>query len=99
MTLAANGQEALEAVARGRFDAILMDISLPGMDGLEATRRIRALSSSGGRSVPIIAMSAHVFTSEIDTHLRAGMDAFIGKPMSPESLRAVLCSGAGGRRR
>jgi len=90
VTLAADGREALEAVDRDRYDVILMDISLPGMDGVEATRRIRALADPQKRAVPIIAMSAHVFTSEIDEHLRAGMNAFIGKPMSPQGLEDVL---------
>ena len=90
VTLAADGRQGVAAVEAGDFDAVLMDNSLPGMDGMEATRRIRALADAGKRRVPIIAMSAHVFTSEIDAHLRAGMDAFIGKPMSPERLEQVL---------
>ncbi len=90
VTLAADGRQALQAVEQAHFDAVLMDISLPGMDGLEAARRIRALPDAEKRAVPIIAMSAHVFTCEIDEHLQAGMDAFIGKPMSPERLEAVL---------
>ncbi len=99
VSLACDGHEALAAAERERFDAVLMDISLPGMDGVEATRRIRALADAEKRAVPIIAMSAHVFTSEIDEHLRAGMNAFIGKPMSPERLEAVLAevlTGGGG---
>ncbi len=100
-TLASDGQEAIDAVEAEDFDAVLMDISLPGMDGLEATRRIRAMGEPSKRKVPIIAMSAHVFTSEIDEHLRAGMDAFIGKPISPERLGEILARvllGAGGTR-
>ena len=100
VTLASNGEQALRAVEREAFDAVLMDISLPDMDGLEVTRRIRALPQADKRGVPIVAMSAHVFTSEIDAHLQAGMDAFIGKPMSPERLEDVLyqvLSGARGR--
>ena len=99
VSLASDGREALQAVERNRFDAILMDISLPGMDGVEATQRIRALRDPERRSVPIIAMSAHVFSSEIDEHLQAGMNAFIGKPMSPQGLERVLVevlTGSGG---
>ncbi len=90
VTLACDGRAALEAVEEDRYDVVLMDISLPGMDGIEATRRIRALPDPVKRAVPIIAMSAHVFTSEIDEHLQAGMNAFIGKPMSPQRLEGVL---------
>ncbi len=60
------------------------------MDGIDATKCIRALPDPDKRAVPIIAMSAHVFSSEIDDHLKAGMNAFIGKPMSPDRLEDVL---------
>ncbi|RMF85518.1 MAG: TMAO reductase system sensor histidine kinase/response regulator TorS [Planctomycetota bacterium] len=90
VTIAPDGREALEAVQRHDFDLVLMDISLPGMDGIEATRRIRGLSDPTKRAVPIIAVSAHVFTSEIDAHLKAGMNAFVGKPFSPDRLAAAI---------
>ena len=67
-----------------------MDISLPGIDGIEATRRIRGLADPKTRQTPIIAMSAHVFQNEIAQHLDAGMDAFVGKPVSPERLAEAL---------
>ena len=90
VTMAKDGLEALDAVSAGNFDAVLMDISLPGMDGIEATGRIRTLADTDKRHIPIIAISAHVFSSEIDQHLSAGMNGFIGKPVSPERLSAVL---------
>jgi two-component system sensor histidine kinase TorS len=90
VTLAEDGRQAVDAVKREHFDAVLMDISMPDMDGMDATRCIRALHDPDKRAVPIIAMSAHVFSSEIDDHLKAGMDAFIGKPISPEQLEHVL---------
>ena len=90
VTLAEDGHAALEALEARSFDVVLMDISLPGMSGMEATHRIRELADPAKRALPIIAMSAHVFASEIDDHLRAGMDAFIGKPMSPDQLQVVL---------
>ena len=74
----------------GRFDVVLMDISLPGIDGVEATRRIRNLDRSTASELPIIAMSAHVFQNEIADVLDAGMDAFVGKPVSPERLAEAL---------
>src|SRR5690606_24757052 len=76
---------------------ILMDISLPGMDGLEATRRIRSLEHPQRRRVPIIAMSAHVFQDEVERHLAAGMNAFLGKPFFPEQLAAAIAAVLAGR--
>jgi two-component system, OmpR family, sensor histidine kinase TorS len=90
VSVASDGAQAIEAVERGDFDAVLMDISMPRMSGIEATRRIRALPDAGKSQVPIIAMSAHVFRTEIDEHLKAGMNAFIGKPISPAGLERVL---------
>jgi len=80
------GEAAVDAVTSGGFDAVLMDVSLPDIDGLEATRRIRNLDDAERRAIPIIAMSAHVFSSEINEHLAAGMDAFVGKPIAPARL-------------
>ncbi len=85
-----SGEEALATIAADEFDLVLMDISLPGIDGVETTRRIRALSNSKSHATPIIAMSAHVFQSEVDQHLNAGMNAFIGKPISPERLAEAI---------
>jgi len=72
------GEAAVDAVAEGDYNVVLMDISLPGIDGVEATRLIRGLQDPGKRDVPIIAMSAHVFRGEIAHHLDQGMDAFVG---------------------
>ena len=84
-----NGQEALELLPREQFDAIFMDISLPGMSGLEATRRIRALGGST-RNIPIVATTAHVMPGDRDTFLAADMDAYLAKPLAMEELKAVL---------
>ena len=86
---AGDGESAVARAAETAFDAVLMDISLPGIDGVEAARRIRALKGAAAQ-VPIIAMSAHVFHNEIARHLDAGMDAFVGKPISPERLSEAL---------
>ena len=88
--LAGTAEAGLDLLESEAFDLVLMDISLPGIDGLEATRRIRAHPDSGLRGLPIIAMSAHVFDSEVAEHLEAGMEAFIGKPLSPERLAKVI---------
>ena len=94
VSLVTTGEAALEAVAGaaavGGFDLIIMDISLPGISGLEAARRIREEEAGGGGRVPIIAMSAHVFRDEIAQHLEVGMDAFVGKPVSPEGLAEAM---------
>ena len=84
------GEAAVQTVQKQQIDVVLMDISLPGIDGVEATRRIRNLDRSACRELPIIAMSAHVFQNEIAHVLDAGMDAFVGKPVSPERLAEAL---------
>ena len=85
-----SGEAAVETVRSQPVDVVLMDISLPGIDGVEATRRIRNLDRSAAHELPIIAMSAHVFQNEIAHVLDAGMDAFVGKPVSPERLAEAL---------
>ena len=89
-TVVGTGEAAVQAVGERAFDVVLMDISLPGIDGVEATRRIRNLDRSAHRELPIIAMSAHVFQNEIAHVLDAGMNAFVGKPVSPERLAEAL---------
>ncbi|WP_449241883.1 PAS domain S-box protein [Desulfovibrio sp.] len=88
---AANGQEALEALAGERFDCVLMDVQMPVMDGLEATRRIRA---SGGEAfdpeVPVVALTAYAMPSDRELFLQAGMDDYVSKPVDMEHLRRVL---------
>ena len=88
--LAATGEDAVAQITEAKFDVVLMDISLPGIDGVEAARRIRSLSDKTRSSVPIIAMSAHVFHNEITQVLDAGMDAFVGKPVVPERLSEAI---------
>ncbi|MBK8957315.1 MAG: PAS domain S-box protein [Proteobacteria bacterium] len=86
--LAGNGQEALDKVAAQRFDLILMDMHMPVMDGLEATRRLRA--SAQGRDVPILAMTANAFAEDRQRCLDAGMNDHLAKPVDPSRLFAVL---------
>jgi signal transduction histidine kinase/DNA-binding response OmpR family regulator len=87
--VAANGVEAVQAVHARNFDVILMDMQMPEMDGLEATRRIRQLGAMG-RAVPIIAMTANAMQEDRRRCLEAGMNDFVAKPIdSAELLRKI----------
>ena len=89
--VAENGKEALEACARTRYDAVLMDGQMPGMDGFEATRRIREREhEAGGPRLPIVAMTASAMKGDREKCLEAGMDDYVSKPVTPEALEAVL---------
>jgi PAS domain S-box-containing protein len=86
---AADGAEAVEAVGRASFDVILMDVQMPIMDGLTATRRIRALPGPAART-PIVAMTANVLPEQIARCREAGMDDHLGKPINPTKLLEAL---------
>jgi two-component system, sensor histidine kinase and response regulator len=83
--LAVNGKEALVALERQRFDLVLMDVQMPEMNGLEATRRIREGEQPGAR-LPIVAMTAHAMKGDRERCLDAGMDAYIAKPIRADAL-------------
>lgn len=70
----------------GYYDAILMDIRMPKMDGLEATREIRGLQRADAKTIPIIAMSANAYEEDIQKSYAAGMDAHLSKPIEPEIM-------------
>lgn|GEM_PF-4497866 len=91
VVLAANGKEAVEAVKANRFDAVLMDINMPEMDGLEATQKIRAWEKKSGRHrTTIIAMTAYAMKGDRDKFLKAGLDDYISKPIKKEALAEAL---------
>ncbi len=94
---AANGSQAVEAVGRGGIDAVLMDVQMPGTDGLEATRRIRRLEGPVA-TTPIIAATAHAFPADRDRCIEAGMNDYVAKPVEAETLLAALTGLLGGRR-
>ncbi len=84
-----NGLEALEALERRPYDVVLMDVQMPAMDGLEATRRIRR-QPPGGHRPYIIAMTAHAMVGDKERFLEAGMDAYVSKPIQLAEIEAAL---------
>jgi CheY-like chemotaxis protein len=91
VVLAGNGQEALDQLERRSFDVIFMDMQMPVMDGLEATRQIRERERSRGQSyTPIIAMTANAMAEDQAACLDAGMDEFISKPFKAQAVQEKL---------
>ena len=88
VTIAGNGEEAVKAVRNQAFDAVLMDIQMPKMNGYEATRLIRTLP--GGNTIPIVAMTAHAMKGDEEKCLEAGMDGYISKPVNQDRLFHTL---------
>lgn len=89
VTIATDGMEAFEAVMRERFDVVLMDISMPRLDGVKAAERIR-LGTADWRDLPIVACTAHVTDDTRERCRRAGMDGFVPKPVNREVLSAAI---------
>jgi PAS domain S-box-containing protein len=87
------GAEAVEAIATADFDVVLMDVRMPEMDGLEATRRIRALAGTRGR-VPIVALTAQAFPEQVDECHNAGMNGHVSKPFNIDTLSAAVMNAA-----
>src|SRR5579862_9884138 len=85
-----SGEEAVEAVKRG-YDVVLMDVTLPGIDGLEATRRIRALADTAGRT-PIVGISGRSEIGDEEAARAAGMDSYLRKPVSPSALSEAIAA-------
>jgi CheY-like chemotaxis protein len=87
--LASNGLEALESVARQAYDVVLMDVQMPEMDGLEASRRLNATYPSESRP-RIVAMTANAVEGDREMCLEAGMDDYVAKPIRVDALMAAL---------
>ncbi len=85
-----NGKQAVDAVGRQDFDVVLMDVQMPWMDGLDATREIRALERRTTRRVPIIAMTAYAMKGDRERCLNAGMDGYVSKPINAAKLFAEI---------
>ena len=89
--------QAFAAVKPGDFDAILMDVQMPVMNGLDATRAIRRSANSLGKTIPIIAMTANAFSEDVQNCLNAGMDAHVSKPLDIGTLERTLRTVLGGK--
>ena len=92
-TICSNGQEIVDAFASvrpGEYDMILMDVQMPVMDGLEATRRIRNGENPLGRTIPILAMTANAFLEDMQKSKEAGMDEHLSKPVDISALEQTV---------
>ena len=96
VTTADNGKVAVELFTQEKFDIVLMDIQMPVMDGLEATREIRRMEAEQGIStpVPIIAMTANAIKGDREKYTREGMTGYISKPFKMKELEEILCMAA-----
>ncbi len=88
VTIVVNGEEAVEAAKTGLYDAVLMDVQMPKMNGYQATKRIRQLP--GGEELPIVAMTAHAMKGDEEKCLEAGMDAYVAKPINQDRFFYTL---------
>ncbi|OIQ65448.1 sensory/regulatory protein RpfC [mine drainage metagenome] len=89
MRIVDNGEDVVQAVSEGNFDVVLMDIQMPRLDGLEATRKIRDMAAPKGR-IPIIAVTADAMTGARDHYVRAGMDGYLAKSLRLRELVATI---------
>jgi CheY-like chemotaxis protein len=90
VSVAENGKQVLASLAARPFDAILMDVQMPEMTGLEATALIRRQEQASGRHIPIIAMTAHAMVGDRERCLESGMDGYVSKPIRPQELYDLL---------
>ena len=91
--LAENGRIAVELFSShepGYYDAILMDMRMPEMDGLMATRTIRAMDRADAKEIPIIALTANAFDEDVQRSMQAGLNAHLSKPVQPDVLYETL---------
>ena len=91
LTVVENGALAVEATAKNRFDIILMDVQMPVLDGLSATRKIRELELAGERPrTPIISLTANAMPDDVARSLEAGSDLHLAKPIRPDALIGAI---------
>jgi two-component system, sensor histidine kinase and response regulator len=91
-TIVNNGKEALQALRTGTFDLVFMDVQMPEMDGLAATRQIRESEKTSGAHIPIVAMTAHAMKGDRETCLDAGMDGYIAKPVTGKEIAKKIAN-------
>ena len=89
VVVAEDGRQALETLQEDEFDCVLMDIQMPVLDGVEATRQIRS-SNANYKNIPIIALTAYAMSGDREKFLEAGMDDYIAKPVDKEELMEVI---------
>jgi len=89
-TLAVDGIDAVNKSSQASFDLILMDVQMPGVDGFEATRRIRSQQPAAATRTPIIAMTACAMTGDRERCIEAGMDDYVSKPVTLDSVAEAL---------
>jgi signal transduction histidine kinase/CheY-like chemotaxis protein len=90
VVVAGNGREALEALKKGHFDLVFMDVQMPVMDGLEATAAIRKKEGASGAHLPVVALTAHAMKGDREKCLAGGMDGYLSKPIRPQELDEIL---------
>lgn len=90
VVVAVDGHAALSALQQTCFDLVLMDVQMPGMDGIETTAEIRRTERVSGKHIPIVALTAHAMKGDQEKCFRAGMDDYLSKPASLTSLRVML---------
>ena len=89
-TVAHNGREAIDLFERERFDVILMDVQMPILNGIQATKAIRDLEKVSGKRIPVVAMTAHSMPEDRDACLAAGMDGYLSKPLDADLLLKTI---------
>ncbi|MGL4943048.1 MAG: response regulator [Thermoguttaceae bacterium] len=90
LMIANDGLEAVEMLKKHDFDIVLMDVQMPNMDGLEATKTIRNLDKPGVDKLPILALTAHAMQADYEQSLATGMNDHLTKPVDPDKLRHAL---------
>jgi len=90
VSVAEDGKKALEAMAQGGFDLVMMDVQMPVMDGFEATRMIRNQEKGTGTHIPIVAMTAHAMKGDRERCLESGMDGYVSKPINMQELYETI---------
>jgi CheY-like chemotaxis protein len=85
-----NGRAAVDAVEDSAYDLVLMDVQMPDMDGLQATRAIRQREQDTGQHVPIVAMTAHALKGDREKCIQAGMDGYVAKPIRQDEFFGTI---------